>query len=156
MSVSTTVGLISRATIPIEILAPTKARLSKSCILLSLVNTMTDDKSTNDIIPTANRNIFLRGGAVISSIKRTNAVATRTRLYIEEISANHINGELGISVLKAVSNTKLRKDIHMTNLLIDSLLLLTFNSQADCSQVYKNCLLYTSPSPRDRQKSRMP
>ena len=22
--------------------------------------------------------------------------------------------------------------------------------------VYKNCLLYTSPSPRDRQKSRMP
>ena len=24
------------------------------------------------------------------------------------------------------------------------------------SQVYNNCLLYTSPSPRDRQKSRMP
>ena len=24
------------------------------------------------------------------------------------------------------------------------------------SKLYKNCLLYTSPSPRDRQKSRMP
>ena len=27
---------------------------------------------------------------------------------------------------------------------------------ADQMDMYKNCLLYTSPSPRDRQKSRMP
>ena len=26
----------------------------------------------------------------------------------------------------------------------------------DTAQMYGNCLLYTSPSPRDRQKSRMP
>ena len=28
--------------------------------------------------------------------------------------------------------------------------------QADIDNVLKPCLLYTSPSPRDRQKSRMP
>ena len=27
---------------------------------------------------------------------------------------------------------------------------------AGCIDPFKNCLLYTSPSPRDRQKSRMP
>ena len=33
----------------------------------------------------------------------------------------------------------------------------TENNEADCTiSVSKDCLLYTSPSPRDRQKSRMP
>ena len=30
------------------------------------------------------------------------------------------------------------------------------SSEAEISRMYKVCLLYTSPSPRDRQKSRMP
>ena len=29
-------------------------------------------------------------------------------------------------------------------------------SRDELKKLYKNCLLYTSPSPRDRQKSRMP
>eukprot|EP00828_Plagiopyla_frontata_P039748 TRINITY_DN523_c0_g1_i1.p2 TRINITY_DN523_c0_g1~~TRINITY_DN523_c0_g1_i1.p2 ORF type:complete len:128 (+),score=29.17 TRINITY_DN523_c0_g1_i1:77-460(+) len=33
---------------------------------------------------------------------------------------------------------------------------LTESSCEDCAALYKTCLLYTSPSPRDRQKSRMP
>ena len=32
----------------------------------------------------------------------------------------------------------------------------TFSSGDDVVNELKNCLLYTSPSPRDRQKSRMP
>ena len=36
---------------------------------------------------------------------------------------------------------RLKKDCHFNN---------------DFIKLYKNCLLYTSPSPRDRQKSRMP
>ena len=31
-----------------------------------------------------------------------------------------------------------------------------FNALNDVLTLYKDCLLYTSPSPRDRQKSRMP
>ena len=30
-----------------------------------------------------------------------------------------------------------------------------YNGQS-CTEVYKSCLLYTSPSPRDRTRSRMP
>ena len=30
------------------------------------------------------------------------------------------------------------------------------NLTTDAKELFKNCLLYTSPSPRDRQKSRMP
>ena len=33
---------------------------------------------------------------------------------------------------------------------------LSFHSSADIASENKSCLLYTSPSPRDRQKSRMP
>eukprot|EP01017_Pseudomicrothorax_dubius_P049689 TRINITY_DN9278_c0_g1_i2.p1 TRINITY_DN9278_c0_g1~~TRINITY_DN9278_c0_g1_i2.p1 ORF type:complete len:138 (+),score=8.13 TRINITY_DN9278_c0_g1_i2:132-545(+) len=32
----------------------------------------------------------------------------------------------------------------------------TFQELVNCSHLFPNCLLYTSPSPRDRQKSRMP
>ena len=31
-----------------------------------------------------------------------------------------------------------------------------YGQYVDIEGVYKTCLLYTSPSPRDRQKSRMP
>src|SRR5674476_1623529 len=31
-----------------------------------------------------------------------------------------------------------------------------FEGQIELPQLYRTCLLYTSPSPRDRQKSRMP
>ena len=37
-----------------------------------------------------------------------------------------------------------------------SLLVLSFLNKPSDYQKYINCLLYTSPSPRDRQKSRMP
>ena len=36
-------------------------------------------------------------------------------------------------------------------------IMLVLNGQErDLALLYRNCLLYTSPSPRDRQKSRMP
>ena len=38
----------------------------------------------------------------------------------------------------------------------DTLLIETGNILADFIRLFNSCLLYTSPSPRDRQKSRMP
>ena len=31
-----------------------------------------------------------------------------------------------------------------------------FNADSEVAKIYKNCLLYTSPSPRDVEESRMP
>ena len=43
--------------------------------------------------------------------------------------------------------------LHVT---AEALTLLTETAMHDISHYLRSCLLYTSPSPRDRQKSRMP
>ena len=60
---------------------------------------------------------------------------------------------LGVRVVLTKSFAR----IHETNLKKQGMLALTFANKADYDKIQEDdCLLYTSPSPRDRQKSRMP
>ena len=55
-----------------------------------------------------------------------------------------------------VENTNPTADIHPLNPVADDSFIVVFNAETNWMTQVTSCLLYTSPSPRDRQKSRMP
>ena len=94
---------------------------------------------------------------------KTNNISTLHLIYKEVYIAYQF--------IDAIKSQCLINDINYLETLVESnaifipevsdddetlILRLAYNSQAILDDLYCSCLLYTSPSPRDRQKSRMP
>ena len=87
-----------------------------------------------------------------AEIRYDSQLSANEKLMYGEITALANNtGECWAS--NAYFANLYNKDIRTITRWISHLIKLGF---IDCKLQYKNCLLYTSPSPRDRTRSRMP
>ena len=80
----------------------------------------------------------------------------------EDAILSAMNGRVDLTVANAMrrehrSSIAMGQEDHVVEVKINlAVALLQLGNQAPGIESYSRCLLYTSPSPRDRQKSRMP
>src|SRR5665213_1981832 len=77
---------------------------------------------------------------------------TTFSLKVIDTTETAVNQNCGTTYTYDYINTTLYLNLAMT----DSIFFTLSSGGWLCMRAYSNCLLYTSPSPRDRQKSRMP
>ena len=79
-------------------------------------------------------------------------------MFKVEIKNLSISANIGITAQERKKKQLLKVTLEFSYPVQNSLDLNNINNVKDYSSItkYLNCLLYTSPSPRDRQKSRMP
>ena len=90
------------------------------------------------------------------------ALQKRNIPYIGEVLLGHVRyGTFGKNSVESVHPFLRQNNWQHRNLIMAGNFNMTnvkelFNNLIELGQHQKDCLLYTSPSPRDRQKSRMP
>ena len=97
------------------------------------------------------KNIF------VSLICQYNLPIMKELLYLNDDQLKDLIEKLFVSYRETFSDSKKILDRYSIGLAHHKVIhLLSMYEGISISELLKSCLLYTSPSPRDRQKSRMP
>ena len=89
---------------------------------------------------------------VLSSFEFTNYL----ELFLNGLALGTITGGIGITIAHELMHRPKKVDRFLSKLIMASVLYGHFCIEHVKGHHVRVCLLYTSPSPRDRQKSRMP
>ena len=106
--------------------------------------------------PEAPKNEYVAPGWIFYGSKAGNGMSGEQKAYVDSVIQQWTNGGLSDDAIGDMFIEKIAQEwqLPMITAGVTSNLLCLFPSRAEVTDY--SCLLYTSPSPRDRQKSRMP